>query len=435
MKRRLVTIREHGQLTTQSVRSSLDLAQVSGSAFDWLCQVSSSFNRSGARLLEVEGQRTLVWGSYVGVIETPCGTRLEVLPKHFEAGDCIRKSRALLCRMIHSALDLKPRQVTVTGLRLFDAPLSEWLMGQFLTELDWLVKRGLRFDYQRVEEEQRFLRGQLNVVAQMRQPPGRQQYFQIRHDVFLPDRPENRLLKLALEQVSKNTRDGGNWRLASELRTRLEGIGTSDRVKADLRAWGRDRLMSHYHAVKPWCELILMQKMPLAVVGEWRGISLLFPMEKLFERHVEVWLRRHLDAGAQLTPQAARHYLCAHDGGGMFRLEPDILIQKGKQSWILDTKWKRLNQHDRRSNYQLSQADFYQLYAYGQKYLDGRGELALVYPRWANFIQPLPVFEFGGGLRLWALPFDLEQDLLLGMERASLPVGSTPIHLQRRMAV
>ena len=435
MRHRLVTIREHGQLTTEPVQSSLDLAQVSGSAFDWLCRVSSSFSRSGARLLDVEGRRTLVWGSYVGVIETPCGTRLEILPKHFEAGDCVRESRDLLCRMIQSALDLKPRQVTVTGLRLFDAPLSEWVFGQFLSELELLVKRGLRFDYQRVEEEQRFLRGQLNVVAQMRQPPGRQQHFQIRHDVFLPDRPENRLLKLALEQVSKSTRDGGNWRLAGELRTRLEGIASSDQVKADLRAWSHDRLMSRYRAVKPWCELILMQEMPLAVVGEWQGLSLLFPMERLFERHVETWLRRHLHAGARLTPQAASLHLCTHDGGAIFRLEPDIFIQQGSHRWVLDTKWKRLNQHDRKSNYQLSQVDFYQLYAYGQKYLDGRGELALIYPRWAKFMRPLPVFEFGGGLRLWALPFDLEQDLLLGIERPSLPVGSPPIQLQQRVAV
>lgn len=33
-------------------------------------------------------------------------------------------------------------------------------MGQFLAAFDHLIKRGMRFDYQRVEEEQRYLRGQ-----------------------------------------------------------------------------------------------------------------------------------------------------------------------------------------------------------------------------------------------------------------------------------
>ena len=173
----VITIREYARLTTAQVEPSLDLAQISPSAFDWLCELSASFNRGGATLLQVEGRRALKWDSYVGVLETPCGTRLEILPKHVEQGDCVKKSRALLRKLIQTALSLKPRQVSITGLELFDAPFTEWVMGQFLSELDYLVKRGIRFDYQRVEEEQRFLRGQLNVVAQMRQPPGRQHHF------------------------------------------------------------------------------------------------------------------------------------------------------------------------------------------------------------------------------------------------------------------
>ena len=159
----------------ENVEPSLDLAQVSPSAFDWLCELSASFNRNGASLLQVEGRNSLKWDSYVGVLETPCGTRLEILPKHHEQDDCLVKSRKLLRKLIQRALQLKPRKASVASLELFDAPLSEWVMGQFLAELDLLVKRGVRFDYQRIEEEQRFLRGQLNVVAQMRQPPGRQE--------------------------------------------------------------------------------------------------------------------------------------------------------------------------------------------------------------------------------------------------------------------
>lgn len=59
-------------------------------------------------------------------------------------------------------------------------------------------------------------------------------------------------------------------------------------------------------------------------------------------------------------------------------------------------------------NYGLNQADFYQLFAYGQKYLGGQGDLVLVYPKRASFLEALPVFEFSEGLRLWVVPFDLE---------------------------
>ena len=48
----------------------------------------------------------------------------------------------------------------------------------------------------------------------------------------------------------------------------------------------------------------------------------------------------------------------------------------------------------------MSQADFYQLFTYGQKYLDGRGELALIYPRTVQLTQPLPPFDFSPEQRL-----------------------------------
>ncbi|HHM7858329.1 TPA: McrC family protein [Pseudomonas aeruginosa] len=421
----VVTVREYARLTTVAVApGNLDCAQISESAFDWLCELSASFNRNGATLLQVEGRRALKWDSYVGVLETPCGTRLEILPKHHERDDCLVKSRQLLRKLIQSALQLKPREASVASLELFDKSLSEWVMAQFLAELDLLVKRGVRFDYQRIEEEQRFLRGQLNVVAQMRQPPGRQHHFQIRHDVFLPDRAENRLFKLALEQVAKSTQDAANWRLANELRAMLAEVPASRQVSQDLRAWSRDRLMAHYQAIKPWCELILNQQMPIAVSGEWRGISLLFPMEKLFECYVEGWLRQRLLHGAKLTSQASRHHLCGHDSGKMFCLKPDLLIDTPEQRWILDTKWKRIDAGKPEQNYDLSQSDFYQLFAYGHKYRRGDEVpgLVLIYPYWSGLQKALPVFDYGKGMQLWVLPFELDSGHLLDAESAGIPL-------------
>jgi 5-methylcytosine-specific restriction enzyme subunit McrC len=418
-----ITVREYARLTTEPSENSLDCAQVSVSAFDWLCELSASFSKSGATLLLVEGRRSLKLDSYVGVIETPCGTQLEILPKHTERTDCLEDSRDLLQRMIQTALKLPTREVGAADLKLFNAPLSEWVMRHFLEGLDYLIKRGIRFDYQRIEEEQRFLRGQLNVVAQMRQPPGRQHRFQIRHDVFLPDRPENRLLKLALERVCKSTQDPGNWRLAHELRGLLTEVPASSNKREDFKLWRNEQLMAHYQPIKPWCELILGEQSPLSVSGEWRGISMLFPMEKLFEQYVEVLLRRQLIGGAQLLPQRARHSLCTHQNRPMFKLKPDFLLEHDKQTWVMDAKWKLLDTSDRSSKYGLNQADFYQLFAYGQTYLKGTGQMVLIYPKTERFPTALnEPFIFSDQLKLWILPFDLEQGKLLGGELAGLPL-------------
>jgi 5-methylcytosine-specific restriction enzyme subunit McrC len=61
----------------------------------------------------------------------------------------------------------------------------------------------------------------------------------------------------------------------------------------------------------------------------------------------------------------------------------------------------------------LSQSDFYQLFAYGQKYLSGVGDMLLIYPKTSQFQHILPPFHFDHQLTLWAVPFCLERDELL----------------------
>lgn len=408
-----ITVREYARLTTSPIHSpTLDIAQVSPSAFDWLCELNARFSKAGAALVQIEDRRWLKLDNYVGVLETPCGTRLEILPKHFEEGDCIQQNRALLRRMIQKSLDLPTRKVGAAALQRFDAPLTEWVMSSFLDALDHLTKRGMRFDYQRVEEEQRYLRGQLNTARQIRQPPGRQHHFQIRHDVFLPDRPENRLLKTALDIVCKTTQDPSNWRLSHELRAMLLEIPSSRDTAQDFKQWRRDRLMAHYQPVKPWCDLIIQQQTPLAVAGEWQGMSLLFPMERLFERYVAACLKDSLPADATLDVQPSSEFLCTHHGKKVFQLKPDLMISRGTKKWILDTKWKCLNSNHSERNYGLNLVDFYQMLAYGRKYLGGEGELILLYPKRFSFQSQLSPFEFSTELKVRVMPFDIEAKVI-----------------------
>src|SRR5690606_10887770 len=152
--------------------------------------------------------------------------------------------------------------------------------------------------------------------------------------------------------------------------------------------------------------------------------GLLFPMEKLFEKYVEGWLRQQLQPPATLKPQAASQYLCAHNNARSFCLKPDFLIDTPEQRLVLDTKWKRVDAGRPEKNYDLSQADFYQLFAYGHKYRGQTGvpKLVLIYPYWSGLQEALPVFDYGDGMNLWVLPFDLDNERLLGADGAGIPL-------------
>jgi 5-methylcytosine-specific restriction enzyme subunit McrC len=408
-----VVVREHARLTTTPGSDDPDCHTVTQSAFDYLRRLSAGFRRSGAVLVQLESGVALRLDNYVGVIETPCGTLLEILPKHSNGPDAATSSRALLIKMLSVVLQLPPRQAGEADIQLLRRPLTEWIMRRFILALDELMRRGVRFDYLRVQDEQRYLRGQLDFSRQLRQQPGRQHWFQLRHDIYSPDRAENRLLKLAVSRVRMRTQEPATWRLANELENSLSDIPATRDADADFAAWRSDRLMAHYVPIKPWCELVLGNHMPLAQKGPTRGMSLLFPMERLFEDYVARRLAAQLAAGVRMTRHAASQHLCRHDGGWMFQLQPDfLLVAADQQRWVLDTKWKLLNAADKANKYGLSQADLYQLHSYGQSYLQGAGDLFLVYPRTTDFASELPPFQYSDALRLHVVPFDLEADVL-----------------------
>lgn len=418
------TVREFARLTTDVVAPTLDHVTISESAFRWLADHATQ-GVEGAGLVSFDSARSLKVANYVGVIDTPCGTRLEILPKYAVDEEDTAEARRLMVRMIAEALKLTPRIGSLAEIETFSVPLPEWLASQFLDEASLLIKRGLRQSYYRVDDRGPFLRGALDVPKQIRAGPAGAHLVAHRHDVYSFDRPENRLIRSAVEHVLRSTRVSDNWRRARELSILLSDVPASRSVSVDLSAWSPDRLMADYAAIKPLCELILLRQTPFAVSGRQEGFSMLFPMERLYENYVLASLRKAAPPGILIESQKADLHLCQHKARGQFRLKPDILASTGQETWVIDAKWKLLDVEAK--NYQLSQDDFYQLFAYGHAYLKGQGDMFLVYPRTANFPATLAPFHFSSELRLHVVPFDLFDRtvplLFLEPELAAHPVS------------
>lgn len=420
----MIQVREHATLTTDpGAENSLDTGVITDATLDWLIRLGKGWKSSESILL-VEDRRSLKLGSYVGYLRSPSGESIEILPKTGLGVEQPEKTRQVLQKMLHSALNLQAREADTANLLTMNTPIHEWVFAQFLHNLNSLLRRGLKFWYEDVEEESRYLRGQLLIGKQMRQPTERRHLFQVRHCVFTPDRIENRLLRTALDFVRSQVRSAESWRLANELAHRIDEIPPLRDPVSQLPLWQDSKLMQPYRAVYPWCSVILERLNPNFQKGTHDGIALLFPMEKLFERHVEVSLRTSLPQGFNLIAQAKSKHLLSHSPcqstrpESWFQLKPDLLLRntRTKEQRVLDTKWKRIDETAANSTdkYKINEADLYQLFAYGQKYLiDGCGEMMLIYPKCDRFNKALPVFDFGNGLRLHAVPFCLETDRLV----------------------
>ncbi len=423
------TIREYGLLAKEPApaghTTSLSRQVIPVTAWDWLLSEAcgDSKHKQLVRPRQVDGSLYLQVLNYAGAVTTPCGTQIEILPKHMEESDdaSMVDSRRILMKMLNRVYRLNMREFEQADLQLFNRPLPEVLISQFLLEIKQLVRRGIRSAYLNLQDETPYLRGRLQVVAQLRQPPGRQHRFQVEYDEFVPDRPENRLIHASLKKVLVWSQSIDNQRLARELLFVFDDIPISTNYRSDLGRWQDDRNMQHYRASKSWCEFILKEQSPFTLAGAHFGQSFLFPMNVLFEKYVARVLEQQLPDGFKLKEQAASQYLIdTHCDKKLFQLSPDILItREGKPVTVLDCKWKMIDQNKSHAegtdekSYGISQGDIYQLFAYGQKYLGGKGCVYLIYPSHRLFSTALQTFHFDEKLSLRVIPFDLDRDCFI----------------------
>lgn len=408
--------------------------------FAWLeseaLRIAEAGDGSWIRLSQRKGLRAVQVSSFVGVLRAPNGFQIEVLPKVGKAiGGGAIEARQLLIDMLCCLRQFRHVQTEKAKLLARRTPLLEIFISEFLRAVDLVVKRGLRSDYSVRQDNLFALRGKLLVADHVRHNLFRADRFFTQFDEFTTDRPENRLLHAALQHVLRLTTTQENQKLALELGFVFADVPVSVQPPADFQRVRVDRSMSHYEAALAWARLILGDEAPLSGSGQQAAPSLLFPMEALFEAFVAKHLPRQIAGGFSLKTQARSHYLVRHQDQDWFRMKPDLLVHDAVVNrMVLDTKWKLLDalKANGSEKYGLAQADFYQLQAYGQSYLDGGGVLALVYPRTLAFDQPLPVFKFpkAAGLQLWVLPFCLRDKRLLLPPCGSLDmclVAQTPV--------
>lgn len=392
---------------------------IPANVFGWLegqcLQAAEEGQAAWLRWAQRRGRRVIQVTSFVGVIRAPNGYQIEVLPKVGKAiGGGAVEARRLLIEMLcclHGFRHVLTDSAKLSAARM---PLLEIFISEFLRTVEHIVKRGLRSDYRPLQDNLFALRGKLLMSPHLRQNLYRADRFFTEHDEFSTDRPENRLLHAALRRVLLLTGAQANQQLARELDFVFSDVPPSTQTRIDFQQVRLDRGMGYYVDALAWARLILNEESPLTGSGRHSAPSLLFPMEAVFESFVAKHLPRQLSPPHTLKTQARSHHLVRHINQNWFRLKPDLLVRNSDQNLlVLDTKWKLLDglKANGTEKYGLSQSDFYQLQAYGLSYLDGTGDVVLIYPKTNAFSDPLPVFDFpkASGMRLWVLPFCLSE--------------------------
>ena len=364
-------------------------------------------------VLELKNNR-LYAQNYVGSIETRKGTVLEILPKvDFAKDEDTKKTKTKECffKMLRDWRGFKSlaqfNQSHINAVRHFN--MLEVFVHLFLNNLVLLTQRGLARHYQPMEDNLPCLRGRILFPHHIRENVANRARFYVGYDEFNANRPANRLIHSTIHKLMDSVRQPRNQQLLHQLRISFSDIPQSAHFKSD---WVQhrdrvDRSMQHYDEVMQWVGLFLFDHGLATFAGEYVNQTLLFPMWEVFEDFVTACFRRYQQRFS-VRDQGPRKYLVTDgQGNNAFAMKPDIsLIKQGDVQFILDTKWKRINGEGSDSKHGISQADMYQLFAYGKKY-DCK-QVALVYPETEQF-QEILRYKFDDELSLSCFPFNVNK--------------------------
>ena len=378
------------------------------------------------------GRKYIKTGRYVGTIQTKNGQIIEVLPKIYKATGQQEKDkdvcRSVFLNMLKHFTDLKARSFQSASLRTQKGfPILEVYIRNYINAVEQLVLSGLKKNYAPIEENQRYLKGKLDITKQIIKNTTNKAKFAIRYNKYIEDIPQNRIIVTTLRKLLGDSHSTTNKAHISALLTILADIPSSTNIENDLRvANNSNRLFASYDLIIQWSKQFLLNKGFTTFAGTCVNQSLLFQSEKLFEGFVAYLFRKYAP-NYTVDTQNTRYFLVdKHNGRGMFRLRPDILVERNPSIFnyeciIIDTKWKAIDSTKPDKNYLLDIKDMYQLYAYGQKYKLGETKdkgsevipkLVLLYPYSERFTEKLPVFTYDEitgdvGLKLMAIPFNL----------------------------
>lgn len=360
--------------------------QIPGYAADRIAAVAAASPlgaRGGGGVLE-HGRKGLRARGVVGVIAAD-DCALEILPKIDIPGeDGTQAKGSIRRRLVHMlavALDLRIDAGQVTALAWQRETLLEILIRLFSEKLVDAVRQGMPRRYVEQADDLPALQGRLNVTRQFTTLAVEPSRLACRHDALTPDVALNQIMKAAVMRLTRIARTTDNQRRLRELAFAYVEIAD---VPVSALRWDDvvlDRTNGRWRELLNLARLLLGERFQTTSAGSSVGFSLLFEMNMLFEEYVARMLKRALSGtDFRVVSQGGRLYcLNTEDKRGVFQTRPDILVKRGDVVvQVIDTKWKRISPRIDDPKQGVSQADVYQMMAYGRLY--GCSKLTLLYP-------------------------------------------------------
>jgi 5-methylcytosine-specific restriction enzyme subunit McrC len=306
---------------------------------------------------------------YVGVIQVN-GLLVHIHPKA-DKDDSNDKWKDVLLQMLKACGKIKAQTAGNAQLKKQHINLLEVYFEYFLKELEQLIHAGLVKKYRTEISNVKALKGKLDFVGNMRRNLIHKERFYTVHQVYDTNHNLHQILAHALDIVAQFTRA---TRLNDKCRRVQLAFPEVDKIKPNLsllEAIKINRKTAPYERALELAKLIILNYSPDINQGQQKMIALLFDMNVLWEEYILRSLKKHSinhpEEEWEITGQESKTFYGSHRS-----IRPDIVLKKGDETIIIDTKWKRP------TNKSASIEDLRQMYAYARFWKTNK--VVLLYP-------------------------------------------------------
>ncbi len=312
----------------------------------------------------------------VGVIQIGKIT-IEVLPKVDKSGE--EKWRNLLIGMIKTVWGFDVKSTGCSSLKLKSNSMLELYFELFISEVEYLLHRGLIKRYRKNEGNQTSLKGALQFSKHISQNLVHKERFYVKYTQYSNEHTIHEILFKTIKLLA-------NLNSNPQLKGRIGSLSLNfpemGEIKVNESTFNKivlDRKNQHYQTALEIAKLLLLNYHPDVSKGRNDVLALMFDMNSLWEQFILVTLKRKLKTH-NVTSQVTKSFW-KPDSGYSSKMRPDIILKckENHQIFVLDTKWKNLN------GYNPSPEDLRQMYVYHRFYQAKK--VALVYPSDQHSIQ------------------------------------------------
>lgn len=356
--------------------------------------------RNAGRYFDV-GNRKLRCKQFVGVVQVG-RVVIEILPKaDRNAGDADKdRWRTALLTMLRKVHGLRLHASVDADLALRRTSLMDLFLEAYVKEVHALVHAGLVKKYHAQPSNQLALKGRLDFPRHLRMNLVHKERFAVVHQNYDTDHPLHSILKEALEIVERTctnativgrTKDVA-WAFEN-VRSRAIDASTFTRLKLN-------RKTAPYAAALQLAKLIILHHSPDLRAGREPVLSILFDMEKLWEKFIHRVLAEHCPEPWSVAGQEKEPFWEDRT------MRPDLVFaHQGTVRLIGDTKWKVPDDDE------PSMDDLRQMFAYNIRFVSERS--VLLYPgksrvrtgRYVNHVKGWHAMDHGCEVR-FVMPFN-----------------------------